>query len=197
MKLYDVPFSGNCYKVRLFLALLNVPYEIVPIDFLAGEHKSAAFLALNPFGQVPVLTDGDVVLRDSQAILVYLARRYEREDWLPTAALPLAQVQQWLSIAANEFDRGPAAARVHDRFGIPLDITLARQRSTQLLSVVDQHLTQNDWLAVGHPTIADLACFPYAALAPEGAVPLAEFPAVVRWIERIKAWPSFVSMPGI
>ena len=85
MKLYDLELSGNCYKVRLLLALLGQDHELAPVDVLGGEQKSAAHLARNPFGEIPVLEDGEVVLRDSQAILVYLAREYGGETWLPTA----------------------------------------------------------------------------------------------------------------
>ena len=76
MKLYDMELSGNAYKVRLFAALVGLDMELKPVDLAAGEHKQSPFIDLNPWAQVPVLEDGDVVLRDSQAILVYLARRY-------------------------------------------------------------------------------------------------------------------------
>ena len=83
MKLYDLSLSGNCYKVRLFAALAGIPLEIVAVDFLSGEHKRPPLSDLNPWCEIPILVDGDVVLRDSQAILVYLAGRYGGEQWLP------------------------------------------------------------------------------------------------------------------
>ncbi|HKK13872.1 MAG TPA: glutathione S-transferase N-terminal domain-containing protein [Gammaproteobacteria bacterium] len=94
IRLYDYERSGNCYKVRLLLALLGLPWERVPVDLRRGEERRPEFLALNPRGQVPVLTDGDWVVWDSQAILVYLARRYGGAQWLPQEARPLAEVQQ-------------------------------------------------------------------------------------------------------
>ena len=109
IQLYDIELSGNCYKVRLMLSLLGLEYERVPIALNKGEHKTEEFLKLNPLGQVPVLRDGDVVIRDAQAILVYLARRYGSEDWLPGEAEPMSKVVQWLSVAANEIQHGVAA----------------------------------------------------------------------------------------
>jgi glutathione S-transferase len=197
MKLYDLELSGNCYKVRLLCALLGVKYELVPVDFAGGEHRSEAFLKLNPFGEIPVLVDGDLVLRDSQAILVYLGRRFGGEAWLPTTPAELALVAQWLSVAANEVAHGPNAARLHDLFGYSLDVDQARQRAHRLLGLVDAHLTRREWLALERPTIADIACFPYIALAPQGGISLQNYPAVRRWIERVKSLPGFVPMPGL
>lgn len=130
MKLYDLEVSGNCYKVRLLLALLGVDYELRPVDFLGGEHMSEEFAAMNPFCELPILEDGDYFLRDSQAILVYLAQKYGGESWLPTKADELALVMQWLSTAANDIARGPNDARLHDKFGIGLDVKLARAKHT-------------------------------------------------------------------
>lgn len=199
MKLYDVELSGNCYKVRLFLALLGHPYERVPVDFMAGEHKSPGFLKLNPLGQIPVLDDDGVVLRDSQAILVYLARKIGGEAWLPTDAAGMAEVMQWLSTAANEIVHGPNAARLHQLFGIDtgVPVELVRERARRALDTLEQHLSQHTWLAQGRPTIADIACFPYVALAPQGGVPLESYPSVGAWIARVKGLPGFVGMPGI
>ena len=97
MKLYGHEMSGNSYKVRLLLDLLNLDYEWVKVDLMKGAHKSPEYLTLNPFGQVPLLIDGETRLADAQAILVYLARQYGGDEWLPTEALPLAQVVRWLS----------------------------------------------------------------------------------------------------
>lgn len=199
MKLYDVELSGNCYKARLFLALLGQAYERVPVDFMAGEHKSPGFLRLNPLGQVPVLDDGGLILRDSQAILVYLARKLGGEAWLPTDAAGMAEVTQWLSTASNEIANGPATARLHQLFKIDTGVPgeLAQERARRILNTLEQHLSQRTWLAMGRPTIADIACFPYVALAPQGGVPLDPYPAIGAWIERVKALPGFVGMPGI
>ena len=197
MKLYDLSLSGNCYKVRLLAALAGIPLDIVAVDFLAGEHKRPPLIDLNPWGEIPILEDGEVVLRDSQAILVYLARRYAGEAWLPGDATGMATVMQWLSTSANEIQNGPGAARLVDKFGYQLDKADTLRRAARILPLIDAHLSGHDWLALERPTIADCAVFPYVALAPEGGVSLADFPNIRQWIARIKALPGFVPMPGI
>lgn len=197
MKLYDLSLSGNCYKVRLLAALAGIPLDIVAVDFLAGEHKRPPLIDLNPWGEIPILEDGEVVLRDSQAILVYLARRYAGEAWLPGDATGMATVMQWLSTSANEVQNGPGAARLVDKFGYQLDKADTLRRAARILPLIEAHLSGHDWLALERPTIADCAVFPYVALAPEGGVSLADFPNIRQWIARIKALPGFVPMPGI
>lgn len=196
MRLYDLELSGNCYKVRLLCALLGVPLEVVPVDFLGGEHKRAAFLEKNPFGEIPVLEDGPLVLRDSQAILVYVARLHGGEAWLPDDAEGLARVMQWLSTAANDVARGPNDARLHDKFGYDLDVGRARDHAAKVLGILEAHLAGRDWLELGRPTLADVACYPYVAVAPEGGVSLDDYPAVRRWMARLRALPGYVPMPG-
>lgn len=194
--LYDVALSGNCQKVRLALSMLGLAHELVPVDFMAGEHKREAFLELNPLGQVPVLVDGDVLLRDSQAILVYLARQYGG-DWLPDDAADQGRVAQWLSSTANEIACGPAAARLCCLFEQRDGLAAAQAQANAFLSVLEAHLEGQDWLECGRPTIADLACYPYVALAPEGEIELRPYPAVRAWIGRVEALPGYVAMPGL
>ena len=196
-KLYDLELSGNCYKVRLLASLLGVPLEIVPVDFLGGEHKRSPLIELNPFGEIPTFQDGDVLLRDSHAILIYLARKWGGESWLPTDAAGLAEVSSWLMVAENEIARGPNDARLHDKFGVALDVELARAKSRRILELLEKRLTSNDWLALGRPTIADVACMPYVALGHEGGVPADGYTAVVKWIGRVKGLPNFIGMPAL
>lgn len=197
MKLYDLELSGNCYKARLLASLAGISLEISPVDFLAGEHKRAPLIGLNPWGEIPILVDGDVVLRDSHAILVYLASRYAGEEWLPKDPIRLAEVVQWLSTAANEVQNGPGAARLVDKFGYDIDKEDTLKRSARILPLLDSHLSRNEWLAAGRPTIAECAVFPYVALAPEGGVSLDPYPNIRNWIARIKGLPHFLPMPGI
>ncbi|MBS0614266.1 MAG: glutathione S-transferase [Proteobacteria bacterium] len=197
MKLYDLELSGNCYKVRLFAALTGQKLDIVPVDFLNGAHKRAPLIDLNPFGELPILQDGAVVLRDSQAILVYLARKLGDERWLPRDAAGEAAVAQWLSTSANNVQHGPADARLVDKFGYALDKAHALAQSSRILGLLEQHLAQHRWLTLGHPTIADVAVFPYVALSHEGGVSLDGYPQVRAWIGRVKALPGFVPMPGV
>ncbi|WP_028450179.1 glutathione S-transferase family protein [Chitinibacter tainanensis] len=200
IQLYEFALSGNCHKVRLMLALLGIPYQSIAVNGAVREHKSPEFLAKNPLGQVPVLVDGDVVLRDSQAILVYLARQYGAEQadfWLPNDPVGQAQVQAWLATAANEVTRGPNALRLLHKWGRTVAVAEAETLTAQLMAVLESTLSQQPWLAAPHITIADIALYPYIALSPEGQVPLAQYPAVCQWLARIEALPGYVVMPGI
>ena len=173
IKLYGHEISGNCYKVRLLLELLTIEYEWIKVDLMKGEQKSPEYLALNPFGQVPLLVDGDIKLADAQAILVYLARQYGGNQWLPLEALPLAQVVRWLSITAGEVRQGPEQARLYYLFGTTnINIERAHQKSEYILTQLNHHLSDRPWLELGHPTIADIAVFPYVALARDGKIDL-------------------------
>ncbi|QSA96339.1 glutathione S-transferase family protein [Methylococcus sp. EFPC2] len=197
MKLYDTELSGNCYKVRLLCALLGVQLETVAVDLLKLEHKQPDFLALNPRGQVPVLEDSDIVLWDSMAILVYLARRYGGETWLPTGAEAMAGVMQWLALSENEILYGLARARAAKRFGRPWDLLQCQETGKAGLAVLEGQLSRETWLAGTEPTIADIACYPYVALAPEAGVDLIDYPAIRLWIGRIQSLPGYAAMPGL
>ncbi|MBL8470849.1 MAG: glutathione S-transferase [Rhodocyclaceae bacterium] len=197
MKLYDLSLSGNCYKVRLFAALSEIPLTLEPVDLQGGAHKRPPFIDLNPWGEVPVLQDGAVLLRDSQAILVYLARRYGGENWLPTDPADMAEVMQWLSTAANEIQNGPSVARLIAKFGFALDKAVALQRAERIMGLMERHLAGREWLALGRPTIADCAVFPYLALAPEGGLALDAYPNICAWISRVRGLPNFIPMPGL
>jgi glutathione S-transferase len=197
MKLYDLDLSGNCYKVRLFAALTGIDLEFVPVDLAAGEHLRPWFTALNPYQEVPVLVDGKTVLRDSQAILVYLAGQRADRTWWPQDPAAQAEIVQWLSVTSSEVRDGPNAARLIRKFGYDLSVERALLVTQRLLQLLDQHLHARDWFALGHPTIADCALFPYLALAHEGGIDVAPFRALTRWIDRVRALPGFVPMPGI
>lgn len=198
IQLYGYELSGNSYKAKLMLSLLNLDYEWHKVDLLKGAHQQPDFLALNPFGQVPVLVDGDTVLADAQAILVYLARQYGGETWLPTEAEPMSRIIRWLSTAAGEVRQGPESARLYHLFkATSISLERALQKSDFILSQIDQHLATRTWLELDRPTIADLAVFPYVALAPDGQIDLSAYPNVLAWIDRIKQLPGFVGMAGI
>lgn len=198
IKLYGHDLSGNSYKAKLMLSLLDLDYEWIAVDLLAGAHQQPEFLALNPFGQVPVLVDATMVLPDAQAILIYLARQYGGESWLPLAAESMSRVMRWLSIAAGEIRQGPESARLYHRFkATRINLELATQKAELILAQLNHHLAARDWLELGHPTIADVAVFPYVVLAPEGQIALDLYPQVLAWIERVKQLPGFVGMTGI
>lgn len=195
MKLYDFTLSGHSHRARLFLGLLGISYQLVPVDLASGEHKSADFLALNPFGQVPVLEDDGVIVPDSNAILVYLATKYRRADWLPEDAAGAAGVQRWLSVAAGQIAFGPAAARLVTLFGAAFDHREVIARAHGILERIEQTLAGRDWLAAAHATIADVALYSYVARAPEGDVDLSSYPRVRAWLTRMEALPGFVPFP--
>ena len=198
IKLYGHELSGNSYKVRLFLELLKLEYEWVKVDLMKGEHKSPQYLQLNPFGQVPVLVDGDAKLADAQAILVYLARQYGGEQWLPLGSLALAQVVRWLSTTAGEIRQGPESSRLHHLFGVTsINIDRAHQKAENILTLLDKHLSTRTWLEFERPTIADIAVFPYVALARDGKIDLALYPHVLAWIDRVKLLPGYIPMAGL
>lgn len=195
MKLYDLEPSGNCYKVRLFAALANIELEIVPVDFLNGEHKQPPLLELNPLGELPILQDEKFVARDSQAILVYLAGQYGGLAWWPGHPRGQAEIVQWLSFASNEIYHSVNMARLIKKFGHAADKSQALEKSTAALAILDKHLEQHDWLAIGRPSIADCAVYPYVALAPEGDVDLKPYSHVARWMKRIEALPGYLPKP--
>jgi glutathione S-transferase len=190
--------SGNSYKVKLLLELLTIQYEWIKVDLMKGGQKSPEYLALNPFGQIPLLVDGDTKLADAQAILVYLARQYGGEQWLPSEALPLAQVVRWLSIAAGEVRQGSGQARLYYLFGTTnINIERAYQKSEYILTQLNHHLSDRPWLEFEHPTIADIAVFPYIALARDGKIDLNPYPHVLTWIDRVKQLSGYIPMIGI
>lgn len=192
MKLYHHPISGHAHRARLFLGLLGLEHELVEVDLANGAHKSPEFLKLNPLGQVPVLEDGDKVITDSNAIMVYLAKKTGTTNWLPEDAEGAARVQRWLSIAAGQIAFGPAAARLITLFGAPFDADEVISRAHAVLGNIEDHLKTNDWLAASHPTIADVALYSYVARAPEGNVDLAAYGKVRDWLKRIEYLPGFV-----
>ena len=194
LKLYDHPLSGNCYKIRLLLSMLGLEYERVPVDIRVGESQSEAFLQLNPRGQIPVLVDGETVIWDSMAILVYLARRYGSEAWLPADPLGEARVMQWLAISENELIYGLARARATLVLKRPFNLAQCQREGQVGLGVLEGRLAESPWLAGEGVTIADIACYPYVALATEGEVSLEPYPAVRAWLARVQGLPGWFPM---
>ena len=194
--LYDHPLSGNCHKVRLLLSILGLPYQSEFVDVPKGINREAAFTAINPLQQIPVLKDDGYVVQDSQAILLYLALRY-RPEWAGRDAFEAGQIAQWMSFAANEIGNSLQPARVFYLLGEHVDIGLAQKKGMRVLRLLEAHLARHEWLACGRPTIADLLCFPYVGLCREGRLPLDEFPNVLAWIGRVVAMEGYVAMPGL
>jgi glutathione S-transferase len=197
IKLYDFELSGSCYKIRLFLNILRVEYQKQEVDFVNKEHKTQKYTDLNPFGEIPIFEDGDLRLRDAQAILVYLARKYDTSNrWFPDDAVSQGRIAQWLSTGGGEI-MNAAGARLVKILNYPLDLEKLQAGANRVFRILDDHLADRDWLELGHPTIADIACFPYTALAGEGGIALAPYPNILRWLEGMKQLPEFIPMPGI
>lgn len=195
IKLFGFPLSGHSHRVELMLSLLGLPSEFVLVDLTKGAHKQPEFLAMNPFGQVPVIDDNGTVLADSNAILVYLAQKYGEGRWLPSDAAGAAAVQRWLSIAAGPLAAGPARARLITVFGAPYNAEEVIANAHALLKVIEAELSGRQYLVGEQPSIADVACYSYIAHAPEGNVALADYPNLRAWLARIEALPHFVAMP--
>jgi glutathione S-transferase len=199
LKLHDRNKSGNAYKIRLLLSFLNLPYEPIPVALKDGRNQvDSSYFELNPRGQIPTLQDGDAVLWGSTAILSYLALRYDKtEQWLPRDPVRFGQVMQWLELAQNEIQSGLFQARAIVQFGLAGDLQAAQRIAAQALDVLESRLRIAQWLAGPAPTIADIACFPYVALAGEGKVDVSPYPGVQRWIDDVRSLDRFVGMPGI
>lgn len=192
--LYGAPLSGHAHRVEALLRLLNLPYTYTVAD--PAMRKTRAFLSLNPLGQIPVLVDGDLVIADSSAILVYLAKRYDdTRRWYPEDPVGAASVQRWLALAAGELRFGPATARAILLWGRPGDLASAQQTGDRLLRFMDGHLSGRKYLAAKWPTVADLACYAYVARAPEGGIKLEPFAEVRAWLARLETMPELPKMP--
>jgi glutathione S-transferase len=205
IKLYNYELSGDCYKVRLIMDALRIQFERIDLDFYPGyEHKSPWFLRLNPLGELPLIDDDGFILRDAHAILVYLASKYDPSGlWYPRGeAEALGQISMWLGFAEN-LGATAAAARLHDAMFYDADIEKCRADAHALFRVLDEHLwfaeqEGHEWLSSReHPTIADIACFPYVMLSEEGGISRLPYPTIRRWTDRVKRIPHFTLMPGI
>ncbi|MDB6144220.1 MAG: Glutathione S-transferase domain [Pseudomonas sp.] len=193
MKLYYHPLSGHSHRVRLFLSLLGIEHSLIEIDLFTKAQKSPEFLAISPFGQLPVLDDDGEIFSDSNAILVYLAKKLGKTQWLPESPAEAARVQRWLSVAAGEIVRGPASARLINVFGAKLDAADVIARAHAILKLIEASLEGHEWIIAGdHPTLADIALYSYIARAPEGDVDLSGYPNVLQWLVSVEALPGFV-----
>ena len=192
MKLYASDNSGNSWKIRILLSLLDVPCERIDLDFFGKrEHKAPWFQKINPRGQVPAMEIEGQHFWDSTAQLVYIARQWGGEQWLPTDPLGMAEVMHWMAFAQNQVQTGLQSAR-----GIVLklkrgDLEEPQRHGLMALKILNEHLQKHEWLAVGRTTIADIACYPYVAKSPEGDFDLPAYPHVVAWLRRCEGVPKW------
>lgn len=191
MKLFYYPLSGHAHRARLFISLLGVEADVIDLDLAAGDHRKPEFLAVNPFGQVPVLEDDGTVIADSTAILVYLAKKSADKSWLPEDAAGAANVQRWLSVASGEIAYGPCAARLVTVFGASFNTEEVIARAHKIFRLIDTELAEREWIAANCPTIADVALYSYIARSPEGNVDRFQYGNVTAWLKRVEALPGF------
>ena len=195
LRLYDYLSSGNGYKVRLLLAQLEIPYERIERDIMAGETRTPEYLAINPNGRIPVLEleDGRR-LAESNAILAYLA---EDTPYLPGDRWGRAQVLQWMFFEQYNLEPNIAVARfwaMHLAPGSKSEAEVADKHAKgyAALDVMARRLDDHDFLVGGHYSIADIALYAYTHVADEGGFELDRYPAVGRWLERVRAEPRHV-----
>jgi glutathione S-transferase len=203
MKLYDYILSADCYKVRLLCALLGVKFEPIKINVYPGrDHLKPDFTLINPRQTIPVLGDGERWIRDTNAILIHLAKRYDSTgQWLPRENDAFDEVMEWLGFSARELDllqrlRTNSITSAGDASAADLEL------AHSYLTIVDDHLAETElsgrqWLVGTLPTIADIAVFVPAVLANDGGVTLDRYPALWRWFDRVKRLDHFIVMPGI
>lgn len=194
MILHDYVLSASCYKIRLMAALLGKDLNLKAVNFHpAREHKSPAMLALNPEGTLPILAENGVILTDSAEMLLHLTA--DRPEWHSD------QDDHWLTFAAGLND-SLGIARLHDVLGYEADIDSVRSKGVMALRQLEEHLSEQRFdghifLTGAKPTIADIACFPNTALAPDGGVTLDPYPSIRLWMRAIRSLPGFIEMPGI
>lgn len=193
LRLHDYVLSAECYAVRLMLALLGLRYETVAVDLYPGG-------ATTPFGDIPVLEDGDAVVTDPGLVLTWLARTYDPSGrWLPPDEA--AAVSRWLAFAATDLAALRDARRVAV-FAPPGDLAALNRKGYAALRALDDHLTERrisgaDWVTGEGPTIADIAVFPAVMLSHDSGVGHEDFAAINLWQRRLRKLPGFVGMPGI
>lgn len=197
LKVYGDLQSGNCYKVKLLLALLNIEHQWCHIDILKKESQSPDYLAKNPNGKIPLLElDNGEFIAESNAILNYLA---DGTPLLPSDKLTRAKVLQWQFFEQYSHEPYIAVARFINKYlGLP-DDRLADYHSKQAggnkaLSVMEKQLAQTSYLVGDTLTIADIALYGYSHVADEGGFDLSKYPAILRWINNIQAQKNYLSM---
>jgi glutathione S-transferase len=194
MRLYDYDASGNCFKVRLLLALLGREYERVAVDIFAGDTLTDEYGRVNPLRETPVLeTDDGELIAQSNAILFYLA---EGTEYLPGDRVARAQVLQWTYFEQERVMPGLGGTRFRRLTGRaaadPAGDAKRFQLGLDTLATLDEHLAARDWLVGVAPTVADLSVFAYTHVAGDAGFELESYPAVVDWLDRVRAIPGFV-----
>jgi glutathione S-transferase len=193
--LYDSPVSGNCYKVRLLLAHLGIPYERRPMDVVDRSNREAVLGDLNPALRVPTLVlDDGRALGESGAILWYFG---EGTPFVPEDKYERAQMLQWMFFEQYDHEPAIAVARFWLAYSGRADevrdqVPEWEAKGKRALAAMERHLDGRDWLVGEAMTIADIALYAYTHVADEGGFDLAPYPATRAWLERVSSQPGHV-----
>ncbi len=191
---YSFPTSGHAHRVELLLRALELPFKRIDVDLGAKIQKQPDFVAMNPFGQVPVINDNGTVIWDSTAILMYLALTYGDDTYLPREPKAMAEVVAWLGKASGPIMFGPALARRINVLNNNANKAASHAVAADLLGVMDTWLIKHKWLVSGRATIADMAAYAYVAHAPEGDIDLQPYAHILAWLDRVENLSFFVPM---
>jgi len=197
MIIYGDVSSGNCYKIKLLLSLLNVKHRWVHIDILKKDTQTADFLLLNPNGKIPVLVlDDGRVLSESNAILGYLA---EGTEFIATDSYMKAKMYQWMFFEQYSHEPFIAVARFINKYlGLPAErieeYHNLQPKGHRALSIMDQELAKSDYFIGSQLTIADIALYAYTHVADEGGFDLTLYPNIQEWCQRIRKNLGYVGM---
>lgn len=195
--LYEFASSGNCYKLRLAMAQLGIPFRRIEKDITRGETRTAEFLAINPNGRIPVLvTPDNRVLPESSAALWYLARD---SKLMPVDAFQQAQILQWMFFEQYNHEPNIATSRywIHvlgEKQKYAEALTEKQQKGHDALSVMETHLSERDFFVGSDYSIADIALYAYTHVAGQGGFSLEDYPAIRAWLKRVEQQPGYVAM---
>jgi glutathione S-transferase len=195
LKLHGFPMSPNTRRALFALEEHGVAYELVTVDLMSGEQKSAAYLALNPTGRVPTLVDGDFVLWESNAILEYLAAQHPEKGLGPRSARETGEMARWMYMSAAHLS--PSVARIFahtirlpEAQRIPRLVEEGRVEVDRCLKAMEGQLSGHEYLA-GRFSMVEIALAPTLGAAPMLGIDLARFPSVAAWMKRIAARPAW------
>ncbi|MAC15405.1 glutathione S-transferase family protein [Alcanivorax sp. IL3] len=195
--LYEFASSGNCYKLRLAMAQLDIPFQRIEKDITRGETRTAEFLAINPNGRIPVLvTPDNRVLPESSAALWYLARD---SKLMPEDPFQQAQVLQWMFFEQYNHEPNIATSRywIHvlgEQEKYAEALAEKQQKGHDALAVMETHLSDRDFFVGRDYSIADIALYAYTHVAGQGGFSLDAYPAIRGWLERVERQPGYVAM---
>ncbi|MBA4729223.1 MAG: glutathione S-transferase family protein [Thermodesulfobacteriota bacterium] len=197
IKLYDNPLSGNCFKVKLLLVQSKIPFESVIIDVFKGESRKAQFLQINNAGKIPAIDDNGFILNESNAILLYLAEKYNK-NLLSESLDERGKIYSWIFYNKTSVDPNLAKARAIKKF-FPSDkqnskeLEFLQREGIKSLELIDKHLSRNDFF-VNNYSVADIAMYPYIKLSYEGGIDIDIFKNITLWMNRVENTKEFINI---